>query len=307
MHQPQSQHSIEGHSSRKSVVQIESLTRDYGQNRGVFDVDINLFAGEVVGFIGPNGAGKSTTINMLTGLIEPGSGRLNLFGQHRMGAEIQGLKHRMGILYSEPVFPGFLTPETIFQRNARMREIPDSSWQAMATKLEVDLKRPFGSLSLGNRKKVGVVTALMHQPDLVIVDEPTSGLDPLVQKHFLELISEVKDRGGTVLLSSHVLSEVEAICDRIIMIKKGKIIKEEQTQELLNSLPRVFRLMNLTDDVLQKILQTGVIDTQQRVAQETRLYTQNSAPVLAILAEVGITDFFIERLSLEEMFLEYYS
>lgn len=199
--------------SSQGVLSTQSLSKDYGQGRGVFGLNLSLFAGEVVGFIGPNGAGKSTTINMLTGLTIPDAGQVAILGQEVRGADIQQIKDRMGILYSEPVFPGTLTPKTIFERQARLRGLPDDSWAGLAAKLEVDLKRPFGSLSLGNRKKVGVVTTLMHQPDIVIVDEPTSGLDPLVQKHFLELISEVKERGGAVLLSSHVLSEVEAICE----------------------------------------------------------------------------------------------
>lgn len=282
------------------------LTKDYGHNRGAFDVDIEVLSGQILGFIGPNGAGKSTTMNMITGMTIPKSGTVSLFGQKLSGQDIQQVKDRMGVLYSEPVFPSHLTPKHIFQRGVRLRGLKDDSWDLLANRLEVDLNRPFGTLSLGNRKKVGVVMALMHKPDLVIVDEPTSGLDPLVQKHFLDLMVEVRNRGGAVLLSSHVLTEVESICDQISMIKGGKIIKQVGTQELIDSLPKVFRLSSPDERLLADIRSRASIDQEKTIGHEVRLYTNSPADVLEVLYKNKVSSFFVERPSLEEIFIEYY-
>lgn len=216
------------------------------------------------------------------------------------------MKNRIGLLYSEPYFPPGLTPRTIFKRNAALRELSQDSWTELAGFLEVDLDRDFGKLSLGNRKKVGIVAALMHQPDLVIVDEPTSGLDPLMQQKFLQLLLQVKKRGGSVMLSSHILTEVEAICDSIVMIKAGKIIERRTTQELLASLPRVFRLQCPPDDLISSIQQIDPEMKIVRLQEEVKCYTFAYEDILSKLVTSGFTDFYLERPSLEEIFLEQY-
>lgn len=289
-----------------SLLRIQNLTKDYGRGRGAFEVSLELARGEILGFIGPNGAGKSTTINMISGLIGPDSGTIELFGHEVSHSRIQGMKDRIGLLYSEPYFPPGLTPRIIFKRSAALRELSKDSWTELAEFLEVDLDRDFGKLSLGNRKKVGVVVALMHKPDLVIVDEPTSGLDPLMQQKFLKLLLDVKERGGSVMLSSHILTEVEAICDSIVMIKGGKIIERKNTQVLLNSLPRVFRLHCPTDELLHSIRELDEKIEIKQFQEEAKCYTHSYETVVKYLVEQGITDFYLERPSLEEIFLEQY-
>ena len=287
-------------------LRIHALTKDYGRNRGAFQVSFEVKAGEILGFIGPNGAGKSTTINMITGLIGPDSGNIELFDHRVSHSRVQDMKNRMGILYSEPFFPPGLTPRIIFKRTASLRSLSKDSWTELAEYLEVDLDRDFGKLSLGNRKKVGVVVALMHNPDLVIVDEPTSGLDPLMQQKFLKLLLDVKERGGSVMLSSHILTEVEAVCDSIVMIKSGKIIERKNTQELLNSLPRVFRLKCPSQELLKSLRD---LDPQAQIKQfqeEAKCYTFSHEVILKKLVDQGITDFYLERPSLEEIFMEQY-
>lgn len=288
-------------------LRITNLTKDYGRGRGAFDVSLELSPGEILGFIGPNGAGKSTTINMISGLIGPDKGQIELFSHQATHNRIQGFKDRIGLLYSEPYFPPGLTPRIIFKRTATLRGLSKDSWKDLSEYLEVDLDRDFGKLSLGNRKKVGVVVALMHQPDLVIVDEPTSGLDPLMQQKFLKLLLDVKERGGAVMLSSHILTEVEAICDSIAMIKGGKIIERKNTQELLNSLPRVFRLHRPSEELLQSLQELDANLEIKRFQDEAKCYTHSHSTILKHLMSQDITDFYLERPSLEEIFLEQYN
>jgi len=287
------------------MIITKGLTKDYGQNRGAFDINLKLRKGEIIGFIGPNGAGKTTVLNMLTGLVSPDQGEILINGKSVGKTGIQCQKSSIGILYSEPVFPPNQTPKTIFQRTARLRGVDDSRWQELAERLSVDLQKPFGTLSLGNRKKIGIVVALIHRPNVVVVDEPTSGLDPLMQKTFLELRQSVAEDGGSVILSSHVLKEVETICDTIIMIKEGKIIKQDTTQTLLKSLPRIFHLTP-NQKVLREMRVSKVVDKEVVTDSEALIYTTKPKPILDILAKHNISDFYIERLSLEELFMHYY-
>ena len=288
------------------MLKTENLTKNFGNNKGVFDICIEIQPGEIVGFIGPNGAGKSTTINMITGLLFPNQGTVELFGKKMDKNNIQSLKEKMGILYSQPYFEPNLKTVTILERQASLQKIKDEKWSVLANLLDLDNTRNFGKLSLGNKKKVGIISALMNTPDLLILDEPTSGLDPLIQKKFLDLLLAVKKRGGSVFLSSHVLNEVEAICDRIIMIKNGKIIKQAKTSELIQSMPKIFKFTNLPAPILNQIQALKGNLKEVIYENEVKIYTNQTESILEILYKNKISNFFLERSSLEEMFLENY-
>ena len=205
------------------VVRAEQLTKNYGQNRGIAGVDFSVEAGEVFGFLGPNGAGKTTTIRLLLDLIRPTGGRLSVFGLDSRRDSV-AIRRRLGYLPGDLRLYQRMTGREqlrFFGHLRGAREIPRA--EELAARLDLDLGRRIKELSRGNRQKVGLVQAFMHDPDLVVLDEPTSGLDPLVQETFYELVSEVIGRGGTVFLSSHVLSEVQHVADRVGLIREGRL------------------------------------------------------------------------------------
>ena len=205
------------------VIRAEQLTKFYGKARGVIDVDFSVERGEVLGFLGPNGAGKTTTIRLLLDLIRPSGGRITVFGleAQQKGVEI---RRRLGYLPGDLRLYEWMTGSDLLTYFAHLRGL-DGTAQAetLAGRLDLDLGRRIKELSRGNRQKVGLVQAFMHDPDLLVLDEPTSGLDPLVQESFYELVAEATARGGTVFLSSHVLSEVQRVADRVALIREGRL------------------------------------------------------------------------------------
>jgi ABC-2 type transport system ATP-binding protein len=205
------------------VIRAEQLTKFYGKARGVIDVDFSVEQGEVFGFLGPNGAGKTTTIRLLLDLIQPSGGWFTVFGleAQRNGVEI---RRRLGYLPGDLRLYERMTGRDVLTYFAHLRGLDGSaSADRLAERLDLDLGRRIKELSRGNRQKVGLVQAFMHDPDLLVLDEPTSGLDPLVQESFYELVAEATARGGTVFLSSHVLSEVQRVADRVALIREGRL------------------------------------------------------------------------------------
>jgi ABC-2 type transport system ATP-binding protein len=290
-----------------SLLSTSKLTKDYGNGKGAFEISIAIEAGEIVGFIGPNGAGKSTTLNMCAGLIKPTKGSFKLFGQETSYENIHKLYPKIGLLLSEVNFNKNLTPQEIFQENQSLLGVNcTAKWKELSELFQVDLNKSFGSLSFGNRKKIGIINAIMHSPELIILDEPTGGLDPLVQQNFMKVIKDLANSGSAIFLSSHVLSEVQALCQRIIMIRSGKIILEDTTQSIMNKAARLFRIKNLDDVLKDKIQIIATITKIQQEVDETLLYTTEFETVLKFLINQDFYDFFLERPSLEEMFLELY-
>jgi ABC-2 type transport system ATP-binding protein len=203
------------------VVRAEQLTKTYGQNRGIVDVDFSVEAGEVFGFLGPNGAGKTTTIRLVLDLIRPTSGRLSVFGLDSRRDSV-AIRARLGYLPGDLRLYERMTGRELLEFLGHLRG-KQGSGDALAERLDLDLDRRVKELSRGNRQKIGLVQAFMHDPDLLVLDEPTSGLDPLVQETFYELVAEATQRGGTVFLSSHVLSEVQHVADRVGLIREGRL------------------------------------------------------------------------------------
>ena len=203
------------------VIRAEQLTKTYGQNRGIVDVDFAVEAGEVFGFLGPNGAGKTTTIRLALDLIRPTSGRLSVFGLDSRRDSV-AIRRRLGYLPGDLRLYERMTGRELLEFFGNLRA-GRGRGDALAERLDLDLDRRIKELSRGNRQKIGLVQAFMHDPDLVVLDEPTSGLDPLVQETFYELVAEATQRGGTVFLSSHVLSEVQHVADRVGLIREGRL------------------------------------------------------------------------------------
>jgi ABC-2 type transport system ATP-binding protein len=289
------------------MLKVEGLTKDFGNKKGAFNINLSVEKGEIVGFIGPNGAGKSTTLNMCNGFIRPDKGQISLLGSIIEYHSIHKLLPKIGVLLSEVAFEPNLTPTQIFQETQLLfGKSFQQRYEELATYLDLDLDKPFHKLSLGNRKKVGIINCLLHNPDLIILDEPTSGLDPLIQQKVMNLFKEVATRGGGVLLSSHVLSEVQNYCNRVVMLKNGQIILESTTEQVMNQAQRLFRFRNLSEDIKQKLINSNLTSKQISNAGETLIYTTKYQEILQVLGDNNIFDFYIERPSLEETFLEYY-
>jgi ABC-2 type transport system ATP-binding protein len=214
------------------VIETDRLTKRYGPVRGIDEVSIAVERGEVYGFLGPNGAGKTTTIRTLLDLLHPTSGKATLFGLDSR-AHSREVRARLGNLPGDFACDPRLTGREFLEFCAEARGMNGlGSGFVLAQRFEADLDRRIGELSRGNRQKIGLIQALFHDPELLILDEPTTGLDPLMQEEFLEVITEHRDRGGTVFLSSHDLDEVERVCDRVAIIREGRLAAVERVADL---------------------------------------------------------------------------
>lgn len=214
-----------------AAVRAEGLTKSYGKERGVLDLTFEVAAGDVFGFLGPNGAGKTTTIRLMLDLIRPSSGVVELFGVDPR--RDVSLRRRVGYVPGDLRLYDRLSARELFTFFAHLRGLSGlGRAPELAGRLGVELDRPVGTLSKGNRQKVGLVQAFMHEPDLLVLDEPTAGLDPLLQQTFYELVAEAKTDGATVFLSSHVLPEVQHVADRVALIREGRLVLVASVDEL---------------------------------------------------------------------------
>ncbi|HHF7060118.1 TPA: ABC transporter ATP-binding protein [Streptococcus mutans] len=274
------------YSSKATVLEIEHLQKYYKKNIGVKDISLSVKKGEIFGFLGSNGAGKSTTIRCLLGLIKPSGGQMTLFGG-RYGSLTESL-HHIGYMPSEAMFYPTMKVKDVIAFAAKVRK-KDCSQEAkrLSELLEVPSDKKIEELSLGNRKKVSIVCALQHQPDLIILDEPTSGLDPLMQERFFKLIKEACSKGATCFLSSHVLSEIKNYCDRVAILKNGEIVTVDAIHHLTHSMLRKV-----------SVWKDGKLKTFN--------YSGSMKDLLKQLDEMNPDDLLIEEPSLESLFLHYY-
>lgn len=270
----------------ENVIDIQHLKKYYGRHMGVEDVSLTVEKGEIFGFLGSNGAGKSTTIRCLLGLIQPTAGEITLLGG-RYPNLTEALAH-IGYMPSEAMFyPDTKVRDVIaFAAASRKKDCSEEA-KSLCTILEVPVEKKIKDLSLGNRKKVSIVCALQHQPELIILDEPTSGLDPLMQERFFDIIKEACDNGATCFLSSHVLSEIKNYCHRAAIIKDGKMIKIDTIAHLTRS-------------------QSKQVTVWRDGKSESFAHMGTAAELLAKLAELAPDDFLVEEPSLEELFMDYY-
>lgn len=225
-----------------SVLQVENLTKDYGYNRGVFDVSFSVDKGEVYGFLGPNGAGKTTTIRHIMGFSRPQKGHTYVNGMESWdrASEIQ---KNLGYLPGEIALPETLTGTQFINMMAELRGLKDMTHtNYLIKKFELEPSGSLKRMSLGMKRKLAIVTAFMHDPEVLVLDEPTSGLDPIMQNTFIEFIKEEKKRGKTILLSSHIFSEIDATCDKISIIKDGRLVSTFVANDLRHNESKTFKL-----------------------------------------------------------------
>lgn len=263
--------------------------------------------GEIFGFIGPNGAGKTTTIRLLLDLLHPTSGRASLLGldAHRHSV---ALRRSVGYLPGEFGLEVRMTGRQLLQHFGRLRGMDDLGVAPeMADRLDLDLDLPMGRLSRGNRQKIGLIQALLHRPRLLILDEPTTGLDPLVQDTFLQILREARDEGRTIFLSSHILSEVERVCDRVAIVRSARLAALETTESLLEKRrKRVTLVFDSPVDVSRFSRLPGVSDVEARgTAVSLRLHDGIDG-VIKLAAEYTVLDMRVDHPSLDEVFMAYY-
>ncbi len=290
-----------------AAIKTEQLTKSYGKNHGIRDVDLEVDEGEVFGFLGPNGAGKTTTIRMLLGFMRPTGGRAEVFGLDTQRESVE-VRARVGNLPGEFALENRTTGEDLLKFFARLRGVGSLGYaRELAERFGADLHRPMRRLSRGNKQKIGLIQAMFHRPPLLILDEPTGGLDPLVQEEFLDVVEETKAEGRTVFFSSHVLSEVERVSDRVGIIRSGELVAVEPTHRLVD---KAFRHVTLTFD--------GPVDARPfdalpgveglKVDGPRLSFTLHSEPdaMVRLAAQHRLVGMEYERPSLEEIFLTYY-
>ena len=286
-------------------VEIKHLKKMYGKSVGVKDVTFNVKEGEIFGFIGPNGAGKSTTIRTMLGLIKASEGYTAIFGADGYKNEVEARENA-----------GYLPGEVFMYPNMKVKEILEFSANLrggrgldrideLATRFELKLNKKFKELSLGNKKKVGIVNAIMSNPKLIILDEPTTGLDPLMQQTFFEVINEENKKGATVLLSSHILTEVQRLCDRVAVIKDGKIIAIEEMKNLKDKYLKEVSFETDKSEV-GEINLSGVSNLKKEGKLYSFNYNGNMRALIDYLNKLDIVNLNIVDGDLEKIFLHFY-
>lgn len=294
-------------------IATHNLTKDYGSGRGVFDVSIAVRAGEVFGFLGPNGAGKSTTIRHLMGFSRPDAGDARLFGLDSFGhyAEVMG---RVGYLPGEIALPAGLTgPEFLAMMRTLRRQKADRTAELLDT-FALDPSGDTKRMSLGDKRKLAVVAAFMHDPEVLILDEPTSGLDIVMQERFVRLVSDEKARGKTILLSSHIFSEVDSTCDRIAIIKDGRIVSDFVADDLKHKTDKIYELTFADAARCAAFVQTcrdnpAFSVTVPEGSSDTAVVRVNDAHINELLraaAHGGVVRLRHRRETLEDYFMRFY-
>ena len=288
-----------------SVIEVDNLTKYYGKALGIEDVSFQVDEGEIFGFIGPNGAGKSTTIRLFLSLIYPSSGSATIFGRDciQYGPE---LRQDIGYLPSEVFYYERMKVIDLLKYSASFYEkdcMP--RLYELAEIMELDLRRRIDDLSYGNKKKVGIVQGLLHQPKLVFLDEPTSGLDPLMQRKFFQLIREENERGVTVFFSSHILGEVQRMCNRVAIIKEGSLINIQDIKTLQHDNYKKVRVAaGALDEKRFEI--DGVSNLEKNNGTIRFFYKGDINQIMHRISEIEVSDVTIEEPTLEEIFMHYY-
>ncbi len=290
-----------------NIIETQDLTKYYGKDRGIIDLNLNIEEGEIFGFIGPNGAGKSTTIRTLLGLIFPTSGSGRIFDLDIV-KQTKAIKKQVGYMPSEVGYYEKMDGHELLQYSASFYDTDcESRIRELAEVFALDLDRKIIDLSRGNRKKISILQSLIHRPRLLILDEPTSGLDPLMQAKFFDILKEENSRGTTVFLSSHTLSEVQNMCRRVGIIKEGKIIAVEDIEILRKKQLRKIQVEFAHPVKSGEIACAGMIDAQADRNILSFMYSGRMNDFLGALAGKDVKDLIIEEPSLEEIFIHYYS
>lgn len=298
-----------------NIIEVDRLTKDYGFGRGVFDVSIHVEKGEVFGFLGPNGAGKSTTIRHLMGFSKPGSGATKIFGEDTFDKYYDILK-KVGYIPGEIALPAGLTGNEFIKMMQDLTGIKNEErlnmmldlFELDGTSLSGDVKR----MSLGVKRKLAVVTAFMSDPEVLILDEPTSGLDPVMQEKFVDFIHQEKARGKTILLSSHIFSEIDNTCDRIAIIKDGKIVSEFIADDLKHASRKYyfaeFEEKSDTDRFAENVKSLGsfIMLNRNDNSIDFSIEDEDLNSLIAIFSDSNVKKFSNRKESLEDYFMKFY-
>lgn len=289
-----------------SVIEIKNITKDYGNNKGVFNVSFNVEKGQIMGFLGPNGAGKTTTIRQLMGFIKPGSGTVSINGLScfENSAEIQ---KSLGYLPGEIAFLDDMTGIDFIRFIANMKGLKNFDYaKELMAFFELDASGKIKKMSKGMKQKIGIVCAFMQKPDILILDEPTSGLDPLMQNKFIELLLKTKERGSTVLMSSHIFEEVERTCDNTAIIRQGKIVAVESISALKQSRHRIYSIrLNSNEDAIA-FAKSAQIDPKYINQNIVTAKVKDIDAFIKLVASFKVLDFEMHTETLEDLFMHFY-
>ena len=287
-----------------TVLELKNLKKYYGKACGIEDVSLKLNKGEIYGFIGPNGAGKSTTLRTIMGLINKTSGSI-LFNDEELDIEDRNIKEKIGYLPSEiNLYEDMTIKELLNYHESFYKKDLSKRRKELINLFKIDENKKVEDLSLGNLKKVGIVLAFLHNPEIILLDEPTSGLDPIMQNNFHKLLLKEKEKGTTILYSSHILSEISNICDKVGFIKDGKIIKEDNMENIKKE---NYTYLKITSKDITKIKK----DIKLQIISETEtevvfLNNLEANKIISILGKYNIEKLIIEEIPLEDLFLNYY-
>lgn len=291
----------------ENIIELRDVTKVYGSARGVKDLSLQVESGTVFGFLGPNGAGKSTTIHMLLDFIRPTSGSVKLFDLDAQQDSV-AIRHRIGFLAGDMAMDRGLTGWQQLEYLGHLRGEFDKKYVAeLAKRLDCKLDHKFKTLSRGNKQKVGLIAALMHQPELLILDEPTSGLDPLIQAEFNKIVLDHKKAGGTAFISSHVLSEIQEICDTVTFIREGQIVATKPVSEIVKESPKDFSVTTKSKDLqakLQRFPGLTIADKYDGIIRGT--FNGDVNKLLRLLAGYTVESFSLSDVELEAAFMKYY-
>lgn len=290
------------------MIDIQHLTKDYGQGKGVFDVTLSIKKGEVYGYLGPNGAGKSTTMRHLMGFSKPQKGSVYIQGMDCWSKQKKIQRH-VGYLPGEISFPDDMTGLAYLKLIAKMRKMNDFSYaEKLFSFFEIDPNTGMKRMSKGMKQKIGIIAAFMHDPDILLLDEPTSGLDPLMQNRFIELVEQEKMNGKTIILSSHIFDEVEKTCDRIGMIRNGKLIQEVTVDELRHSQFKTYKI-ELLDTLSFEKLKQACPNAEHKEKHKQMIISINDSEInhlLSVLSTCHVAFLKEEKHTLEEYFMKFY-
>ena len=289
------------------IIRLLNFTKMYGSIVGVDDISLDVMPGYIFGFLGPNGSGKTTTISTMVDLIRPTKGSIEIFGLDSVENSLE-IRSRIGYLAGDFALERGLTGWQQLEFFGNLRgDFNKNKVGELAERLNCDLNRKFKTLSRGNKQKVGLISALMHDPELLILDEPTSGLDPLIQSEFNKIIMEYKKEGKTVFISSHVLSEIQELCNRVVFVREGKLIADKTMKELSVGLPKEITVLSKDKKVPQMLEKLpGFVVSGKKGSQISGTFVGDINLLLSSLAKHKIDNLHLQEADLETVFMQYY-
>lgn len=292
-------------SDEMDYIKTEKLTKHYGKNRGIEDIDVNVKKGEIFGFIGPNGAGKSTLIRTLLNFLYPTSGSATILGKDIV-KNSKEIKEDIGYVPSEVKYYEKVTVREIidYAKSFTKHSYTDKEIDFIIKDLDIDLDKKMEELSLGNKKKVALVQALINNPKILILDEPTSGLDPLIQIKLFKLLRKIKDSGSTVFFSSHNLAEVESICDRVLIIREGRVVKLVDLKETIKDLGKIIEVSGVFPKIVIEEMAERMIFADDKKFKF--IYKGDIDKFIKTMSHYDIEELSVRPESLEDTFMKYY-